>query len=63
MFTIAGTHPRDVQEATRPVASTLLQKYGTRGTVAGMCTETHDNYSANYRICENGTWFYEIIAR
>lgn len=58
-----GADTRDVPKTAGPLAVTILQEHGARGAVAGVRPEAHDDHTANHRICENGTWFHEIITR
>lgn len=50
MFIFPRTYTRNVQKASRPVSTFILQEHGPRGTVAGVRAKTHDYHPANYRI-------------
>lgn len=45
-----GPHTRDVQKASRSLASALLQEHGARGAMVGMRAKTHDDHPANNRV-------------
>lgn len=62
VFIHLGAHSRDVPETPRSLATVILQKYGARRVVAGMCAEIDHHHTADHRVRENGTWIHEIIA-
>lgn len=41
----------------------MLCILASRGAVVGVCAKVDVRHSADHRVCQNGAWLHETIAR